>query len=148
MITTTPDIQRAAEFVSLALTAPTVVTAVGVVLLWGRAAVQAFRDGELTAHQWFLVGVAVGFAGSVLDNVYWSIPWFSSYLDLAATPDLMAAGVYFNIFNRQLIGIGAAYCHLRAARASETSKARAVNHVIAASWLGLALAVALLALTS
>jgi hypothetical protein len=61
------------------------------------------------------MGVAVSFLGSLIDNFYWAIPWA---MDYAHHPDTMwwiKTGAYFNIFDRQIAGIIAAYCHMRAA---------------------------------
>lgn len=127
------DIRRLAELASLTLTIPTVVTGVVVVGVWGPPAWKAWREGTLSAQAWFVIGVAVGFLGSVLDNLYWAIPWTASFYDLSYTDSLMANGVYFNIISRQGCGTFAAYCHLKAAEGHEGLKAGAANKILAYS---------------
>lgn len=102
-----------AELISLGLTVPTLVLSAHVVLLWRRPAVSAVKKFNRTATDWFVMGVAVGFAGSFADNLYWTFPWTASFLEHPCTDELMSKGVYFNIFSRQLAGIFSAYCHIR-----------------------------------
>lgn len=115
-------LQEVSELVSLALTVPTVVLGCIVVYLWFPHAKSdeglMFDFKNFTAPQWFIAGVTIGFIGSVLDNLYWSIPWMSAFLGLGIKDQLMDAGVFFNIFFRQTCGIMAAYCHLMAGRKS------------------------------
>ncbi len=109
------DPHKLAELVSLALTVPTVVLGLTVVYLWGTEAKAAILKRNKTATQWFIIGVAVGFVGGALDNIYWAIPWSANFLGLQSTDLLMQSGVYFNIPFRQIAGIVAAYCHIRSA---------------------------------
>ena len=70
------------ELISLVLTAPTLVLAILVVHLWGRPALSAWREtGELGDRGWLLLGVTLGFAGSIGDNAYWGATWTLSFLD-------------------------------------------------------------------
>lgn len=106
--------QKVAELISLGLTVPTLFLAGHVVVLWGRSAIAAAcSKDKLMATEWFILGVASGFAGRFLDNLYWAIPWTADFLNHSATDELMMRGVYFNIFSRQLAGIFSAYCHVR-----------------------------------
>lgn len=130
------DPHSTAELVSLALTVPTILLAIGVVYLWGPAARRAWSNRPLTADGWFIVGVVVAFVGSIFDNLYWSIPWTASYIGHQGAPDLMSCGVYFNIFSRQLAGIVAACCHLRAAKLANVRGRKVVNVLIAGSYIG------------
>ena len=113
-------IQEVSELVSLALTVPTVVLGCIVVRLWWPHTKSdrgiRFDFGNFTGPQWFIAGVTIGFVGGVLDNLYWSIPWAASFFGFDIKGVLMDAGVYFNIFSRQICGIMAAYCHLMAGR--------------------------------
>lgn len=141
------DWHATAELISLTLTLPTIVTGVAVIILWGRPAVDAIRDGKLSSQGWFVVGVSAGFLGAVLDNLYWSIPWTASYFGSPHTQSLMSSGVYFNIFTRQLSGTFAAYCHLRAAEGHESLRVGGANRIIAWSHIvAVALAAAALSL--
>lgn len=105
------------EFISIALTVPTIGLSLLVVVYWWSPAVEALATPrkQRDATQWFIIGVAVGFAGSVVDNLYWGAAWTAYYLESDWKETLFANGVYFNLFDRQLAGIGAAYCHVRAA---------------------------------
>lgn len=105
--------QDYAELLSLGLTIPTVVMSVWVVLMFVNKALEGLRIPNRTAVQWFAMGVAIGFFGSSIDNIYWAIPWTASFLGLSAAEDLIQFGVYPNVIFRQLCGIAAAYCHIR-----------------------------------
>lgn len=106
--------QDIAELVSLALTFPTIILAIGVITHWGPQAWHAFKihRDDRTATQWLILGITVGFIGALLDNLYWSIPWSASYVGSEHTGWLVSYGVFFNIPFRQVAGVYAAYCHL------------------------------------
>ena len=58
---------------------------------------------------------------------------------------LTNAGVFFNIFFRQGLGIAAAYCHLKAAEVSSAKQLKVVNSLLIASHLvGFAYAILLI----
>ena len=109
--------QDLAELASLGLTVPTVVLSFMVVSLFGGPAIKAARikPADRTAVQWFSLGVAIGFAGSVVDNFFWAIAWAAAYTESPTAASLFSNGVYLNIPFRQLAGITAAYCHCRCA---------------------------------
>lgn len=121
-----------AELISLAMTLPTIILAVAVVVVWSPAALRAVtkpakeREGE----DWFIVGVVAGFVGGTMDNLYWALPWTATFLESPLGWKLTMTGVFFNIFFRQGLGIVAAYCHLRAYGASGHSKARLLLAVL------------------
>lgn len=104
-----------AELVSLGLTAPAVI--LGVLVAWAflSRAMEGFRNTSRTAIEWFAMGIVIGFAGSALDNIYWSFPWAFSFLGTGWADAFFNFGVYPNIIFRQSCGIAAAYCHLRCA---------------------------------
>ena len=64
--------------------------------------------------RWILFGICFGFAGNLVDNLYWMFPWTANYLGLSSTPDLVNFGVFPNLLFRQTLTSVAAYCHLRA----------------------------------
>ncbi|MDM4015956.1 hypothetical protein U8335_04050 [Roseiconus lacunae] len=106
---------QAAELFSLAATVPAILSGCIVIALFGREAIKATAEEARDASQWLIMGITIGFIGSVLDNAYWAIPWTASYL---RSPDkfwLVDLGVYFNCVFRQGCGIAAAYCHFRSA---------------------------------
>lgn len=140
-------IQYYAEFFSLVATVPTVILAASVVHLWFPAARKAWLADQRLAKDWFILGVVSGFAGALLDNLYWSIPWTAAFLDMEQFPRLVELGVYFNIVFRQGLGIFAAYCHVRAAMSSNDNRMKSLNFLltfsaIAACLFGYALIIA------
>lgn len=138
------DYYLVAKSISLAMTAPTVILGAGVIYMWGPASIRAVRTNTLDAQGWFVIGVIVAFLGSVVDNIYWSLPWTASFFEMDATGDLMEVGVLFNIVFRQTSGIFAAYCHLRAAAESSRRRIRAVNYLMAVSNFSAVLVIAVL----
>jgi len=106
----------AAELISLGATFPTISLSLLVVIHFFEEAWSAIKaKGTLDATQWFIMGVAIGFAGGIVDNLYWGVAWSSSYLAMPSTEWIFDNGVYANIFARQGAGAIAAYCHVRAA---------------------------------
>jgi len=127
------DTQNIAELTSLALTFPTVVLAFAVIYMWLPSARIAWKKTDKTGQDWFVMGVAIGFIGAVLDNIYWFMPWTAAYLGDPAFQTLTNAGVFFNIFFRQGMGLCAAYCHMRAAEESHTQSLKIVNALLISS---------------
>jgi len=126
-------LQAIAELFSLGMTIPTVVLAFAVVYTWLPSARAAWSREQKTGQDWFILGVAIGFCGAILDNLYWFIPWTASYIEHHATSQLINTGVFFNIVFRQGLGIAAAYCHLKAAELTEGSNIKLVNSLLVAS---------------
>lgn len=134
-----------AELISLGMSVPTIVLALVVVYLWGPTAVRSLRAPVKTGQDWFIVGVALGFIGSALDNSYWTIPWTLTYLGHPESMDYVYHGVYFNIFFRQGLGMAAAFCHIKAARMSGVVNSWRLNILLAsANFAGLAYSLVLL----
>jgi len=127
------NLQSIAELFSLGMTIPTVVLAFAVVYTWLPSAKEAWKREHKTGKDWFILGVAIGFCGAILDNLYWFLPWTYSYIEHPATTQLINAGVFFNIFFRQGLGIVAAYCHLKAAELTTGSNIKLVNSLLVAS---------------
>ena len=106
------------EVASAALTVATIALAIEVLRHWKAAAVTSVKQTEpLSPDQWFILGVFIGFIGQSLDNTYWLMAWSSHYVDpeSATTLWLFENGFLFNIPFRQIAGILAAVCHVRAA---------------------------------
>jgi len=99
-----------AEGVSLALTWPLIIPALYLLKIVGRD----LRHNMTRSRRWLLVGIFLGFFGSVWDNGYWAIPWSLSYIGSPHQDLWFANGVLCNIPFRQIAGITAVYCHLRA----------------------------------
>jgi len=108
--------QTIAEAISLFLTWPTILLGAVVVIKWGQSAWKSLctKRSERDSTQWFILGVAVAFLGSIVDNGYWGVAWTAHTIDHPQTLNLFATGVYFNIPFRQMAGAYAAYCHLKA----------------------------------
>ena len=104
-----------AEMVSLALTLPTILIGIGVLVHWGPSAWRSWNVKAIhrDASQWLILGVAIGFLGGILDNIYWGIAWSSAYAQHPSRDFWFANGVWPNIPFRQISGAYAAYCHLR-----------------------------------
>lgn len=128
---------KAAELLSLFLSVPTIVLCAGVVVLWFSATWSAWTQKErLTAQDWLISGVFVGFCGEAMDNLYWLFPWTASFLHLEITDTLFAHGMYPNILFRQIAGAVAAYCHIRAHFEFKTDPTRKHDSILGYSILG------------
>ena len=110
--------QKIAELVSLFLTVPTVILAATVVFVWHKSAIRSLMHKPRTGTDWLIMGVAISFIGSLVDNLFWGIVWTAAFLESDKTIDLFNVGVFFNIFFRQLAGICAGFCHIKSATTS------------------------------
>lgn len=105
------NIRIMVELQSLALTLPVLILCVFVIFECLKPLKESNRGSQM---MWILLGICCGFTGNLVDNLYWMIPWTSSYLNLAVTGDLVNFGVFPNLVFRQTLTSIAAYCHLRA----------------------------------
>lgn len=121
-------IHEFAELVSLGYSWPAIVLGSAVVFYWFRPAWEAFHTPARvrTDTQWLILGVVVGFAGSVIDNSYWGLAWTFSYAQSPLQDTAFESGVYFNIPFRQLCGLYAAYCHLEAWAGKDGKKRKTI----------------------
>ena len=110
----TPEwLQNAAEVASLAVTVPAIVLGIGVVVHWAPAAYRNICSRkEMNAHDWFILGVTIGFIGGVADNLWWGVAWSCDYIHSDYRDWWFRHGVYSNIIFRQLCGTYAAWCHM------------------------------------
>lgn len=113
MIETLPF--KAATLISNGLAVPVLFLSLIVIAVWYRPVVATCKNFIKSPEQWFILGVFLGFLGEFLDNFYWTITWALRYLDSSYTELFMNSGVYSNIPFRQILGISAAYCHIRSA---------------------------------
>lgn len=104
-----------AEAASLALSFPTIIAGLGVLVHWGKGAWEAITTTPAlrTAVQWLVLGVYVGFLGDVLDNAYWFFAWSAEFANHPSRDWWFSNGAWPNIPFRQGAGIYAAYCHMR-----------------------------------
>lgn len=135
--------QELAEVTSLALTVPTVVLGVAVVVIWGPHAWRAIRAGMTRGDEWLVLGVVLGFVGAVGDNLYWGAAWGSKLLGLEGADSLFAHGVYANIPLRQGLGVAAAFCHIKAGQENMPKLRRVLNLLILSSYAIAALGIVL-----
>lgn len=105
--------QQEAEFISLALTVPSVGLSMLVCFLWGKAAIRAFLQRDESPTALFIKGVVAGFFGEVLDSLFWGFAWSLSFIDHPWRDEVFKSGVFFNIFFRQLLTMVAANFHVR-----------------------------------
>ena len=85
-------------------------------LVWRNSFRQAVRSTHpWNANQWLIVGIVVGFSGNIADNAYWGVTWLAVFYGWPAEAWLMEHGPLSNIFSRQIPGVYAVYCHVRAA---------------------------------
>ncbi len=139
------NLRDTSELISLFLTVPTIFAATLVVVYWWRDAIVAISTPawKRDASQWFVLGVFVGFAGSFLDNLYWGIAWTTEFIQHPSKDFWFSHGALPNIFVRQMAGIFAAFCHVKAAvEYSREKKMDNLNRTLLAS---LVLAVAYVA---
>lgn len=123
------NMHDAVVFVYLLLAIPVILYSISVLALWGPKAVEAasvsreFRTGV----DWLVIGIAISFLGTMLDNLYWTVPRTMDFLNMPQFTHFVCIGVYFDIPFRQIADIVAAYCHVRGA--AEYGKA---NHKVLA----------------
>ena len=122
-----------ATFVSLATTVPTVLFAFAVVYFFRANARKAFFATERREVDWLILGIVIGFIGSLVDNAYWGVCWTGDFFGLALTESCFKNGVFPNVFFRQATTLVAALCHLQAAVISHS---RAFKRMMFAGWVG------------
>lgn len=107
--------QKIAEFLSIALTVPTLFLGILVVYLWHKSAIKAIKKDKEDRDEtdYLILGITIGFVGAIIDNAYWGIAWLSSYLDLNNKSFWFESGVYANIPFRQIAKIIAGYLHIK-----------------------------------
>lgn len=135
------------QAISLGMTPAAIVMATLVVCYWWDGFKRALKKprSEREAFDWFIIGVAVSFIGSIIDNAYWGLAWGAYFIGSNWADVLFSSGVYFNVFDRQLASIIAAYCHVRAAlmHGVPGTKTKADKWLYATGVFGFAFVVAL-----
>lgn len=100
---------------SLWLTIPAIFLSIIVCIKWYPEALVSLKtsSNNRTATQWLILGVAVGFAGSIINNFTLCIIMVIMFLMDESVEYLYHNRIYSNIIC-QITGISAAYCHVRA----------------------------------
>ena len=109
-------IHAAVTWLSLSLSPMTILMCVAVVFLfWPAFTVHSKRmlkGGNLEGFSYMIVGVAIGFIGDAVDNLYWMLAWDADFRQLGTRDFLFNNGVYSNTPFRQGATIIAAVLHL------------------------------------
>lgn len=102
---------------SLFLTPLTIIAAGAVVWQWLPVAIQGYKKhgGHPSERDLLIAGVAIGFIGGFMDNLYWGITWSLDYVSHPTKSWWFEHGVWSNTVFRQGLGITAAWLHLVAA---------------------------------
>lgn len=133
-------ITSSANLLSLGMVFPTVMLGSIVLYMWFPSTIKALRKYNRIAEDWFILGVFAGFIGAVAYSLYWALYWLSSYMDLGIAEALSENGIIVNICARQIMGILAAYCFIKASEASYARGSQSVNRLlIACNLVGVAL---------
>lgn len=84
---------------------------------WRRGFFDAFHFPVSTwkPEDWLVVGIVIGFAGNLLDNAFWGIHWLLDLYRHPLQPAVMDLGPLANVVFREIPGIVAVFCHLKAA---------------------------------
>ena len=90
-------IQNVAELISLGMTFPTIILAIVVTYTWMPSAIKSFKSTSTQSQEWFIIGVIIGFIGSIFDNLFWFIPWTFSFIENDLYYKLAPYGIIFNI---------------------------------------------------
>lgn len=101
-----------ATLFSLWLTPMTIIACGLVCWRFADAFYDAWRQVHKNQMHWFIIGIVVGFAGDLMDNIYWMVGWSEGYLKQSMDNPYLYNGVYSNIVWRQGAGIVSAMCHL------------------------------------
>lgn len=117
---------------SLGLTPLTIVSGIGVLILFSPAALAALKKKEKTDVNWLIIGVVISFSSGILENMYWGVYWTAKYLALQMEFDMIANGVWVNAILRQGSAIVAGLCHIKGG-----SIAKELTHKVVLYGLGL-----------
>lgn len=122
----------AAVFIYLLLAIPVMLYGISVLFFWGPEAATAWRVPceKRSGVDWLILGVAINFFGTVMDNLYWTIPWTCDFIESPQRDFWMSLGVYFNIPFRQVADIAAGYCHVKEAVEYGKQKNRVLAYLL------------------
>ena len=109
--------------------------------IWGSKIRFDFWSKNFKAENWFILGVTIHFAGTLLDNAYWGIAWQESYLETEGAENWFKFGVVPNVANRQAATFLAAMCHLQAAATRARELGRNPHYVSIIWWLSVGLGI-------
>lgn len=104
---------EAAALFSLWLTPMTIIACAFVVYRFYAGFVSASSAKEKTELHWFIIGIVIGFAGDLGDNIFWAFAWSAQFTNQSYWTDIFEYGAFSNSIFRQGCGIVSALCHLR-----------------------------------
>ena len=105
----------ASTVVSLFLTPWTLLMGLLVIYHWGPACIHAIKNKKMDSNNWLILGITIGFIGSVIDNTYWAYFW---QLDLNGndfSKVIQKYGIIINVVFKQCAGIISGMCHVMSA---------------------------------
>lgn len=108
------DIHESFSLLSLGATPLAITSCLGVIYIWFKPALRSIFVSDRTEVQWFMLGVIIGFSGSLIDNIYWGLAWTADFTSHELREWLFRNGVYQNSISRQLATIVAGLCHIKA----------------------------------
>lgn len=105
--------QELAVLFSLWLTPMTIIACAFVCYKFYEGFRKATKAKEKTELHWFIIGIVIGFAGDLGDNVYWMFAWSTKFTGMPSWETFFEYGSFSNSIFRQGCGIVSALCHLR-----------------------------------
>ena len=121
--------------IPLLMTIPTIILGVGVLHRWAGPTWVSLKRDSLDSTAWFIIGVFVAFMGFVLDSLYWCLPIFLTMFGVEPHCEVMRDFLPYNLIIRQIAGMGAAYCHLKASGIADSEHSRVTNRLVASSYI-------------
>ena len=109
-----------ATLISLALTPLAILASLGVIVLWARSGRDALLQRDRVDRDYFILGVMIGFIGSLMDSIYWGIGWTLKYTSHPGWDDWLDEGALNNLIFRQGATALAAICHIKAGLVAES----------------------------
>lgn len=104
------------ELIAQALTAMLIWMSVRLLTWFGKSAAAGLKKppGKRNQSERLIIGIFIGFAGGLFDNLYWFVAWTADFLSLPSRDELFAWGIAPNLFFRELSAIIAIVLHVSA----------------------------------
>ena len=130
------------EIASLATTPAVLIFAAATIWYWLPSVIDGFKRLDRSERHWLKLGIVIGFVGAFVDNFYWGIAWTADFVGLPVRDTIFKWGVASNLPFRQILGICAGYCHVRAHMEADDPRLATMKR--ASIYSGVILVVALL----